>query len=86
MQFVSTESIVNLPKIAANLPLRIDIVKELPVNIEEYHEVIFVVKQNNLNELKNKLNDVSNPRSQNYGNLSIYLFIYLANVSIYLFI
>jgi hypothetical protein len=46
---------------------RLDISKQSHISPEINHEVVFVVKQRNIEELKRILHDVSDPSSTNYG-------------------
>ena len=46
---------------------RSDLIKRVSLNDDHIHEVVFVVRQNNMNELIKTLHDVSDPFSRNYG-------------------
>ena len=52
---------------ATGLVMHKDLVREQRVSREVVHEVIFVVKQLNVDALGNMLDDVSDPTSPNYG-------------------
>ena len=52
---------------ASGLIMHKDLVKEHRVSPKEVHEVIFVIKQLNIDALSNILDDVSDPASPNYG-------------------
>lgn len=60
----------DIHKFKESIPLlasRTDLIKRDPVHHFHEHEVTFVVRQNNLDELVRVLNDVSDPASPNYG-------------------
>jgi tripeptidyl-peptidase I len=50
-----------------HLTTRSDIIKQTPLLPSHIHEVIFAVKQKNMDKLERILNDVSDPDSANYG-------------------
>ena len=50
------------------LTLHEDVVKGCRAHSSTAHDVIFLVKQRNMDELTRILHDVSDPRSENYGN------------------
>ena len=52
---------------SGKMAFRDDFVKGASANADATHEVVFAVKQNNLDSLKEKFFDVSNPKSENYG-------------------
>ena len=52
---------------AAHLSARTDVVKTTRVSRDYLHEVIFVIHQRNMDELTRILEDVSDPKSLNYG-------------------
>jgi len=50
-----------------NMIARTDIVREARTRSDYFHEVIFAMKQRNLDVMRNFVDDVSNPQSVNYG-------------------
>ena len=46
---------------------RTDILKQSRMSNDYHHEVVFVIRQNNMEELTDFLHDVSDPSSDNYG-------------------
>jgi tripeptidyl-peptidase I len=49
------------------LSSRSDLVKRADIHHDHAHELVFAVKQNNIDELERALHDVSDPASPNYG-------------------
>ena len=49
------------------LSSRTDIIKQRRVHQDFSHEVIFAIKQKNMDKLTSILHDISNPYSPNYG-------------------
>ena len=49
------------------LSSRMDILKQSRMSSDYHHEIIFVIKQNNMEQLTKFLHDVSDPTSDNYG-------------------
>ena len=70
VNYVQRVSRANVHEFKERIPLlasRADLIKRNPVHHHHEHEVTFVVRQNNLDELVRVLNDVSDPVSPNYG-------------------